>query len=123
MDGSFNVRFSKLLGIQLQKAAIKVTPNGIMSMLLFVQMLTVSTSGINIRRFDSTVARSTEWYQRKIIRTRSPNQPLNLWMPLCSYSTDVNTEHRLDRSVFSGQRHLITDGNPANTPVRGSICK
>ncbi|MFS8986666.1 CshA/CshB family fibrillar adhesin-related protein [Streptococcus gordonii] len=100
----------------------KVTPNGDNVDVVFVPNAGYvgTTSGINIRRFDSNGA-STEWSAKN---TSEPviNQPLNS-MDARYVPTVVDyTEHRSTDAQGLAQVKDIsfTDGNPANTPVQPS---
>ena len=100
----------------------KVTPNGDNVDVVFVPNAGYvgTTSGINIRRFDSNGA-STEWSAKN---NSEPviNQPLNS-MDARYVPTVVDyTEHRSTDAQGLAQVKDIsfTDGNPANTPVQPS---
>ena len=100
----------------------KVTPNGDNVDVVFVPNAGYvgTTSGINIRRFDSNGA-STEWTAKN---NSEPvvNQPLNS-MDARYVPTVVDyTEHRSTDAQGLAQVKDIsfTDGNPANTPVQPS---
>jgi len=100
----------------------KVTPNGDNVDVVFVPNAGYvgTTSGINIRRFDSNGA-STEWSAKN---NSEPviNQPLNS-MDARYVPTVVDyTEHRSTDAQGLAQIKDIsfTDGNPANTPVQPS---
>ena len=100
----------------------KVTPNGDNVDVVFVPNAGYvgTTSGINIRRFDSNGA-STEWSAKN---NSEPviNQPLNS-MDARYVPTVVDyTEHRsTDAQGFAQVKDIsFTDGNPANTPVQPS---
>ncbi|ATF56421.1 CshA/CshB family fibrillar adhesin-related protein [Streptococcus oralis] len=100
----------------------KVTPNGDNVDVVFVPKAGYvgTTSGINIRRFDSNGA-STEWTAKN---NSEPvvNQPLNS-MDARYVPTVVDfTEHRSTDAQGLPQVKdiLFTDGNPANTPVQPS---
>ncbi|AOS71276.1 CshA/CshB family fibrillar adhesin-related protein [Streptococcus gordonii] len=100
----------------------KVTPNGDNVDVVFVPNAGYvgTTSGINIRRFDSNGA-STEWSAKN---NSEPviNQPLNS-MDARYVPTVVDfTEHRSTDAQGLPQVKdiLFTDGNPANTPVQPS---
>ena len=100
----------------------KVTPNGDNFDVVFVPNAGYvgTTSGINIRRFDSNGA-STEWSAKN---NSEPviNQPLNS-MDARYVPTVVDyTEHRSTDAQGLAQVKDIsfTDGNPANTPVQPS---
>ena len=100
----------------------KVTPNGDNVDVVFVPNAGYvgTTSGINIRRFDSNGA-STEWSAKN---NSEPviNQPLNS-MDARYVPTVVDyTEHRSTDAQGLAQVKDVsfTDGNPANTPVQPS---
>jgi len=100
----------------------KVTPNGDNVDVVFIPNTGYvgTTSGINIRRFDSNGA-STEWSAKN---NSEPviNQPLNS-MDARYVPTVVDyTEHRSTDAQGLAQVKDIsfTDGNPANTPVQPS---
>ncbi|WP_412080615.1 CshA/CshB family fibrillar adhesin-related protein [Streptococcus gordonii] len=100
----------------------KVTPNGDNVDVVFVPNAGYvgTTSGINIRRFDSNGA-STEWSAKN---NSEPviNQPLNS-MDARYVPTVVDyTEHRSTdaQGLAQVQDISFTDGNPANTPVQPS---
>ena len=100
----------------------KVTPNGDNVDVIFVPNAGYvgTTSGINIRRFDSNGA-STEWSAKN---NSEPviNQPLNS-MDARYVPTVVDyTEHRSTDAQGLAQVKDVsfTDGNPANTPVQPS---
>ncbi|SQF29492.1 CshA-like fibrillar surface protein A [Streptococcus gordonii] len=100
----------------------KVTPNGDNVDVVFVPNAGYvgTTSGINIRRFDSNGA-STEWSAKN---NSEPviNQPLNSMDARYVPTVFDYTEHRSTDAQGLAQVKDIsfTDGNPANTPVQPS---
>ena len=100
----------------------KVTPNGDNVDVVFVPKAGYvgTTSGINIRRFDSNGA-STEWTAKN---NSEPvvNQPLNSmdarYIPkVLDFTEHLSTDAQ---GLPQVKDILFTDGNPANTPVQPS---
>ena len=100
----------------------KVTPNGDNVDVVFVPKAGYvgTTSGINIRRFDSNGA-STEWTAKN---NSEPvvNQPLNSmdarYIPkVLNFTEHLSTDAQ---GLPQVKDILFTDGNPANTPVQPS---
>ena len=100
----------------------KVTPNGENVDVVFVPKAGYvgTTSGINIRRFDSNGA-STEWTAKN---NSEPvvNQPLNSmdarYIPkVLDFTEHLSTDAQ---GLPQVKDILFTDGNPANTPVQPS---